>query len=162
MEKDLYTKWNEEGQLQENLIIISMLVKSGITERQIAKYYLISFDEIKLLKKKYFDFAYALDKDNICELVECFKTLKQVAHGYSKKIPRKQFYKNRKGEDKATLQEVDAWFEPDVKSVQYILEKFFGPNWRNDSETLKLAEKKIASKKEEWSNGNLNEGNWWD
>lgn len=157
--KDLYVQWNQEGTFKDNLIVISMLVKANITEKQICKFYQISIDNLKWLKKKYFDFAYAFDKDNITELVECFKTLRQVAHGYSKKVPRKQYYKNRKGEDKYTLQEVEAWFEPDLKSTTYILEKLFGANWRNDSEVLKIAERKIETKREEWSNGNYNEAN---
>lgn len=157
--KDLYVLWNQQGTLKDNLIVISMLVKAGITEKQICKFYEITIENFKWLKKKYFDFAYAFDKDNINELVECFKTLRQMAHGYTKKIPRKQYYKNRKGEDKYTLQEVEAWFEPDLKSTTYILEKFFGPKWRNDSEVLKIAERKIESKKEEWTNGNNNETN---
>ena len=49
---DLYLKWNEQGQLKVNLQVISMLVKSGLTEKQIAKYYHVSIDNIKELKKK--------------------------------------------------------------------------------------------------------------
>lgn len=150
---DLYVKWNEQGELRENLQVISMLIKSGFTEKHIAKYYQISVENLKQLKKQYFDFAYAFDKDNIDILVQCFKTLIKVSKGYTKKIPRKQFYKNRKGEDKYTLTETDVWYEPDVKSVTYVLEKFFGSQWRNDSEVLKLAEKKIDDKKEQWING---------
>lgn len=32
---DLYMKWNQEGTLKENLEMISMLVKAGVTESQI-------------------------------------------------------------------------------------------------------------------------------
>lgn len=151
---DLYVKWNEQGQLKVNLQVISMLVKSGLTEKQIAKYYHVSTDNIKELKKKYFDFAYAFDKDNIEIMVQTFKTLITLSQGYSKKIPRKQFYKNRKGEEKATITETDVWYEPDLKAITYVLEKFYGTQWRNDSEVLRLAEKKIDDKKEKWINGN--------
>lgn len=66
--KDLYLAWNQEGTLKDNLIVISMLVKANIAEKQICKFYQISIDNLKWLKKKYFDFAYAFDKDNITEL----------------------------------------------------------------------------------------------
>ncbi len=36
---DLYIKWNEQGQLRENLQVVSMPIKNGLTEKQIAKYY---------------------------------------------------------------------------------------------------------------------------
>ena len=154
---DLYVKWNEEGKLKDNLLVLSMIVKSGCSDKQIARYYGVSLENLKELKKKYPEFAYAFDKDNINLMVENFKTLLTIARGYSKKIPRKQFYKNKKGEDKYTLTETDIWYEPDVKSVTYILEKFFGPQWRYDSELLKLQEKKIDDKKERWKNGNSND-----
>lgn len=102
---DLYLKWNEQGQLKINLQVISMLIKSGLTEKQIAKYYHIPTDNLKDLKKKYFDFAYAFDKDNIEIMVQTFKTLITLSQGYTKKIPRKQSYKNRKGKEKATITE---------------------------------------------------------
>ena len=154
---DLYLKWNESGQLRDNLQIISMLIKSGFTEKHIAKYYQVSIENLRELKKKYFDFAYAFDKDNIEIMVQTFKTLIKLSQGYSKKIPRKQFYKNRKGEEKATVTETEVWYEPDLKSITYVLEKFYGNHWRNDSEVLKLAEKKIDDKKERWINGNSND-----
>lgn len=154
---DLYVKWNEQGDLKINLQVISMLVKDGLTEKQIARYYQISLENLKELKKKYFDFAYAFDKDNIEIKVQTFKVLLMVSQGYSKKIPRKQFYKNRKGEDKYTLTETEVWYEPDIKSLTYILEKFYGKKWRNDSEVLRIAEKKIDDKKEQWKNGNFDD-----
>lgn len=33
--KDLYVQWNQEGTLKDNLIVISMLVKANIAEKQI-------------------------------------------------------------------------------------------------------------------------------
>ena len=65
--------------------------------------------------------------------------------------------KNRKGEEKATITETEVWYEPDLKSITYVLEKFYGNHWRNDSEVLRLAEKKIDDKKEQWINGNIDD-----
>lgn len=155
---DLFMKWNEEGSVQENLEILTMLVRAGSSDKQIAKFYGLKVKELKALKKKYFEFSYAFEKDNINLMANAFKTLRMKAFGYSRKIPRKIFYKNKRGEDKYTVQETEVYIEPDVKAVQYLLEKFYGPDWRTDSEVLKIQEIRMQEKKEEWlNNGNHNE-----
>lgn len=158
--KDLYVSWNESGTLKEWLGVISLLVKSGVSDKDIADYFKISVREFKELKKKYKNLDYATSPNNVSEMVECFKTLRNIAYGYTRKVPRKVAYKNKKGQDTYSVSEQEVYYPPNPSSVEYILDKFFGTQWRKDVEQLELQKKKLEAKKEEWTkDGNSDEGN---
>lgn len=88
--KDIYLSWNEHGNLQEMLAVISMLVKSGISEKPIAKALGISVTEYRKLCKEHPDLLKANDPEDIGEMIACFKTLRKIAHGYTQENNQKE------------------------------------------------------------------------
>lgn len=156
--KDLYLAWTESGKLKDNLAIISLLIKAGVTEAQIAKYLEISLKDYKEMKKAHADVAYANAPDNIWEMTNCIRDLVKIGHGYSTKSFRKQVYKGKKGEDKYSINEFELYHEPNANVLIYILDKFYGPKWRDDAISLELRKEKL-DQKEEWNSGSSNDGN---
>ncbi len=156
--KDIYLSWNEHGNLQEMLAVISMLVKSGISEKPIAKALGISVTEYRKLCKEYPDLLKANDPEDIGEMIACFKTLRKIAHGYTKKTIRKNYYTGKKQEQKYCVEEIETFVDPNPQAVLYILEKFYGSTWSKNAEQIELQKEKMNKNTEVWSNGNPNDG----
>jgi len=156
--KDLYLAWTESGKFKDNLSTISLMIKSGVTEVQIAKYFEMSVKEYRDLRKKYPDVAYASSPDNIAEMVNCIRDLVKIAHGYYTKSTRKQMYKTKKGEDKYSINEFELYHEPNANVLIYLLDKFYGSKWRDDAISLALQKEKI-NQKEVWDDGSSNDRN---
>lgn len=155
--KDIYLSWNEHGNLQEMLAVISMLVKTGVTEKTIASALNITVTEYRKICKEHPDLMRANDPSDITEMIACFKTLRKIAHGYTKKTIRKNYYTGKKQEQKYCIEEIETFVDPDPNAVQYILEKFYGPTWAKNAEQIELQREKMKNT-EVWGNGNQDDG----
>jgi len=148
--EDLYRKWQAEGKLQENLNTISMLVLAKATEQQICEYLNIKVKDYRELITNHIDLKQANDPTNVRILARCLNSLIDVATGYYKTNKRKLVYQNKRGVDKATFEESEIWHDPNPQTAQYILEKFYGPEWASNSEAIAIQKKKLEANKEEW------------
>ena len=80
---DLYVKWNEEGKLKDNLLVLSMIVKSGCSDKQIARYYDSYFEHHKICHPRsvYIKLANLLKSMYISNRVmEIYETKKDIQH----------------------------------------------------------------------------------
>ena len=156
--KDKYLEWVEQGKLRQKLNATHILVKCDVKEADIAKYLDITVREYKKLKEKYPEFNKATDPTDPSELVEMVSILQEMAKGYVRTTQRRDYYTNKKGEEKFRKSEVDHFYPGNPIVLIYLLEKFYGTKWAKDFEKLQIARAKLESK-EEWNNGSDNDGN---
>lgn len=60
--------------------------------------------------------------------------------------------------DKYSINEFELYHEPNSNVLIYILDKFYGPKWRDDAISLELRKEK-QNQKEEWNSGSPDDGN---
>ena len=84
--------------------------------------------------------------------------LQEMAKGYVRTTQRRDYYTNKKGEEKFRKSEVDHFYPGNPIVLIYLLEKFYGTKWAKDFEKLQIARTNLESK-EEWNNGSNNDGN---
>lgn len=149
--KNMFLQWSEVGTLDEHLMDISMLIMQGRSKKDIAKVYKVTLTEVTFLINQYPDFKKAFDPENNELMVRCFKSLRKLAFGFRDKRTTKDVYKDKKGNDKVHYTEAEVIFPPDRPSLVYLLSKFYGPEWEENAESLKITQKKLEMV-EEWSN----------
>ena len=156
--KDKYLEWVEQGKLRQKLNATHILVKCDVKEVDIAKYLDITVKEYKKLKEKYPEFNKATDPTDPTEIVEMVTILQEMAKGYVRTTQRRDYYTNKKGEEKFKKSEVDHFYPGNPIVLIYLLEKFYGTKWAKDFEKLQITRAKLESK-EEWNNESDNDGN---
>lgn len=155
--KDKYLQWVEQGKLKLKLNATHILVKCDVKEADIARYLDLTIKQYRELKEKYPEFKKAADPKDPSELVEMVTVLKEIGIGYTRTTQRRDYYTNKKGEEKYRKAEVDHFYPGNPIVLIYLLEKFYGTKWAKDFEKLQIAREKLESK-EEWSDGSDNDG----
>ncbi len=156
--KDKYLLWVEQGNLNKKLNATRILTKVNIKEADIARYLDISVKEFRDLKAKYPEFSKAADPKDVSDLVDMVNTLYEIGKGYYRTTVRREYYSNRKDQNKYKKSESDNYYPGNPVVLIYLLEKMYGSKWAKDYEKIQLAKEKMESK-EEWTDGSTDDGN---
>ena len=150
MAQDTYSKWEDEGSLDERIATIKELVSKRITQKEIAKTMGISERVLIKLKKEHpriknaFIFGFKELKDRLVNAIyeraigvttdRKTTTFEETPNGQKKKITR-----------------IEKQHPPDFHSARYLLITTFGKEFNEKKEELELMYKKYADKDEKWS-----------
>lgn len=145
---DIYQKWNEQGIVRKKLLSLSFMVNAGIPIKEICKHVGISIKEFAELRKKYKDLGEATSEENIVGLMFCIENLVDMAGGYTQKKTGKEGYKNRSGQDRFKIIDIDIPVPKSLQANAYLLEKTQDKKWALNYGVLALQERKLEDK--EW------------
>lgn len=150
MPKDTYTKWEEEGSLDERLEIIKELVSKRIIQKDIAKAMGISERVLIKLKKEHprikhaFIFGFKELKATLINAIyeravgavtdKKTTTLEETPNGQKKKMTK-----------------TEQKHPPDFNSARYLLITTFGREFNEKKDEIDLMYKKQKDKDENWS-----------
>ena len=131
--KDIYQKWEESGDLKDNLAVIQSLSRQGYSQKQIAEEFNMSESTLKSLKRKYSAFFAALKKgrrhvvviaEN--ELIKRVKSGDTIAIMYALKVYGGEFFQDQKEFITLKRREVELKEKEsgnDIETVKIILER---------------------------------------
>lgn len=137
--------------------MIADLSKKGYTQRQISERLHLDEAYFSRLKKKHPEIEEAFKDADAFVLDAAFTALYKVAYG-STYVTEDTWLEDKQdgSKPKKKVHRVKRESEPNLNALIYLLTLRFGRHFSDKREELELAEQKIKSNKEAWTNANNN------
>lgn len=145
----IYRNWVETGKLPEVLAFISECAKKLVSQKEMCQVLKINANTFSSMKREHPDIQEAIDKAKYELKRDLASAMYRKAVGYET-VEEDQYIVDKGGQQVKKVHRTKKQVGPDYKALTYLLTKYFGKEYAERYEEMRLMERKMKNTEEKW------------